>query len=108
MNGGRSLQRWHCVWPAPLIRHRNSGSICNGRMISGMLRISRTRGARLKRLLRPPALRLPQGLQQGLAVERTLLIRQARRRFSKAWAEALALLETCAETETQAEVGEWV
>jgi len=37
-----------------------------------------------------------------------LLIRQARRRFSKAWAEALALLETCAETETLAEVGEWV
>jgi hypothetical protein len=38
-----------------------------------------------------------------------LLLRQARRRFGEACAEALApLLETGAETETLAEVGEWV
>ena len=50
-----------------------------------------------------------EGLQQGLAAERTLLMRQARRRFGEACAEALApLLETCEETEALAEVGEWL
>ncbi len=52
---------------------------------------------------------LREGLQQGLAAERTLLMRQARRRFGEACAEALApLLEACEETKTLAEVGEWV
>jgi flagellar biosynthesis/type III secretory pathway protein FliH len=50
-----------------------------------------------------------EGLQQGLVAERTLLVRQARRRFGEACAEALApLLETYEETEILAEVGEWI
>jgi flagellar biosynthesis/type III secretory pathway protein FliH len=52
---------------------------------------------------------LQEGLQQGLAAERLLLMRQARRRFGAACAEALApLLEACEETEALAEVGEWI
>ena len=52
---------------------------------------------------------LQQGLQQGLLAERALLLRQARRRFGEAGAEALApLLERCEETEALAEVGEWL
>jgi len=52
---------------------------------------------------------LQQGLQQGLAAERTLLGRQARRRFGEACADALApLLERCEEPEALAEVGEWI
>jgi len=52
---------------------------------------------------------LQEGLQQGLAAERALLVRQARRRFGEACAEALAsLLETCEETEVLAEVGEGI
>jgi predicted transposase/invertase (TIGR01784 family) len=50
---------------------------------------------------------LQEGRQQGLAAERTLLMRQARRRFGEACAEALApLLARCEETEALAEVGE--
>jgi len=50
-----------------------------------------------------------EGLQQGLAAERTLPVRQARRRFGEAYAEALTpLLETYEETEVLAEVGEWI
>ena len=50
-----------------------------------------------------------QGLQQGLTAERALLVRQARRRFGEACAEALTpLLETCEDIEALAEVGEWI
>lgn len=50
-----------------------------------------------------------EGLQQGLAAERALLLRQARRRFGDACAEALTpLLETREDTGELAEIGEWI
>ena len=52
---------------------------------------------------------LQQGLRQGLAAERALLLRQARKRFGEACAQALApLLETRENPEELAEVGEWL
>jgi len=56
---------------------------------------------------------LQQGIQQGrqeaLAAERALLGRLAQARFGTSCAQALApLLETCADTETLADIGEWI
>ena len=49
------------------------------------------------------------GPAQGLAAERALLLRQARKRFGEACAQALApLLETRENPEELAEVGEWL
>ena len=50
-----------------------------------------------------------EGLQQGLAAERALLLRQARKRFGDACTQALApLLERRDNPEELAEVGEWI
>jgi hypothetical protein len=45
----------------------------------------------------------------GPSDKRTLLMQQARRQFSEAYAESLVLLlEMCVETETLVEVEEWI
>ena len=52
---------------------------------------------------------LQEGLQQGLAAERALLLRQVRKRFGDACAQALApLLERRDNLEELAEIGEWI
>jgi flagellar biosynthesis/type III secretory pathway protein FliH len=52
---------------------------------------------------------LQEGLQQGLAAERALLLRQTRKRFGDAYAQALApLLERRDNPEELAEIGEWI
>jgi hypothetical protein len=50
-----------------------------------------------------------EGLQQGLAAERALLLRQVRRRFGEACAQALApLLEERSDHDALEEIGEWI
>jgi predicted transposase YdaD len=50
-----------------------------------------------------------EGLQEGLAAERALLLRQVRKRFGDACAQALApLLERRNNPEELAEIGEWI
>ena len=52
---------------------------------------------------------LEEGFRQGLAAERSLLLRMVRKRFGDACAQNLApLLEGSGDQERLAEIGEWI